>query len=775
MMRAILALAATTTTTALVAPSLRSARSPTLRSVAENVAQTQETSRDKVMTFSYDTERERAYEKPTYKGTGDGLGGGDAGDEYDVVVIGSGMGGLACGAMCAKYGEKAIVLESHIKMGGSAHSFTKVHNKEKYSFEVGPSIFEGLDKPSLNPLRILLDVLDSELPVETYQGLAYWVPTSNFDGTGPVKYWRFQLGDVEAPGGFYESLREHASDGELAIKEFEALRSRLKTLGGSTTAVCLFNLRQDLGRKQKYSRRLQYACIRTVSTYSFHCRKRTFREKTIRPKISQNDFDLTEIERFEVFAGQDVPLVVSHTGQDPGFLATTAGSLPYVATHPDVFADLPLTFDSLHKTVDQLVTEPFLRNFIDTMCIFCGFPAKGAMTAHMLYILERFFEPGCSYSVPKGGTENIARALHRGGAQFGMDISLNTHVAEILVEGGRACGVRLKSGKVIRARKAVVSNATPFDTVKLLPAQDDLDPDMPGFAALQEWRQTLGTLPRHGAILHLFVAVDAEKVVDGKKLADHPSWRAAEDETAKNPAHLIVQDWSRSMQDSQNLCSFFIPSLLDRSVCPEGKHVIHVYSSGGEPYEPWEQLEPGSEAYEAYKEERANILWEALENCIPDARARAEFHIVGSPLAHEAFLRRDRGTYGMAWAAGTSAPYAGLLKFTPIPFPFPNLKTPVDGLLRCGDSCFPGIGTPSAAASGVIAANTIVNVETHIAMLEETAKKDPMYKFLSPGPFQWLYRGLVSPLTPSKELRGSGVFQPSSGGRVSAAAEAASR
>ena len=29
-------------------------------------------------------------------------------------------------------------------------------------------------------------------------------------------------------------------------------------------------------------------------------------------------------------------------------------------------------------------------------------------------------------------------------------------------------------------------------------------------------------------------------------------------------------------------------------------------------------------------------------------------------------------------------------------------------------------------------------------MLEETAKKDPLYKFLSPGPFQWLYRGIVS-------------------------------
>ena len=146
------------------------------------------------------------------------------------------------------------------------------------------------------------------------------------------------------------------------------------------------------------------------------------------------------------------------------------------------------------------------------------------MTAHMLYILERFFEPGCAYSVPKGGTENIARAIHRGGAQFGMDISLNTHVAEILVENGRAVGVKLKNGKVIRARKAVVSNATPFDTVKMLPPQDQLDPQMKGFQELKEWRETLGTLPRHGAILHLFVAVDAEKVVNGKKLADHAAW-----------------------------------------------------------------------------------------------------------------------------------------------------------------------------------------------------------------------------------------------------------
>ena len=196
-----------------------------------------------------------------------------------------------------------------------------------------------------------------------------------------------------------------------------------------------------------------------------------------------------------------------------------------------------------------------------------------------------------------------------------------------------------------------------------------------------------------------------------------------------------------------------MPSLLDPSVCPEGKHVIHVYSSGGEPYEPWEQLEPGSPEYEAYKEERAAILWDALEKCVPDARKRAEFHIIGSPLAHEAFLRRDRGTYGMAWAAGTAAPYSGLLKNL-LPFPFPNLKTPVDGLLRCGDSCFPGIGTPSAAASGVIAANTMTPVGKHLDMLKEISQKHDIYKFLDPGPMANLYMPFVAGSTPSVELRG---------------------
>ena len=49
-----------------------------------NVEQTKDTSRDKVMTFSYDMSLEPKYDKPTYPGTGNGLG-GEAG-EYDVSI-----------------------------------------------------------------------------------------------------------------------------------------------------------------------------------------------------------------------------------------------------------------------------------------------------------------------------------------------------------------------------------------------------------------------------------------------------------------------------------------------------------------------------------------------------------------------------------------------------------------------------------------------------------------------------------------------------------------
>ncbi|HEY9661414.1 MAG TPA: FAD-dependent oxidoreductase, partial [Allocoleopsis sp.] len=45
--------------------------------------------------------------------------------ETDVVIIGSGIGGLSSAALLARYGFKVIVCESHTIAGGAAHGFER--------------------------------------------------------------------------------------------------------------------------------------------------------------------------------------------------------------------------------------------------------------------------------------------------------------------------------------------------------------------------------------------------------------------------------------------------------------------------------------------------------------------------------------------------------------------------------------------------------------------------------------------------------------------------
>ncbi|MFS7918487.1 putative all-trans-retinol 13,14-reductase [Helianthus anomalus] len=47
-------------------------------------------------------------------------------EEADAVVIGSGLGGLSCAGLLARYGKDVIVLESHDLPSGAAHSANSV-------------------------------------------------------------------------------------------------------------------------------------------------------------------------------------------------------------------------------------------------------------------------------------------------------------------------------------------------------------------------------------------------------------------------------------------------------------------------------------------------------------------------------------------------------------------------------------------------------------------------------------------------------------------------
>ena len=70
-------------------------------------------------------------------------------EKYDVVIVGSGIGGLCCGSILALSGKKVLICEAHSQPGGVAHSFSR----NGYTFESGPSLSVSYTHLTLPTIR----------------------------------------------------------------------------------------------------------------------------------------------------------------------------------------------------------------------------------------------------------------------------------------------------------------------------------------------------------------------------------------------------------------------------------------------------------------------------------------------------------------------------------------------------------------------------------------------------------------------------------------------
>ncbi|MBF2028111.1 MAG: NAD(P)/FAD-dependent oxidoreductase [Oscillatoriales cyanobacterium C42_A2020_001] len=504
----------------------------------------------------------------------------------DVVVIGSGIGGLCCAALLARYGFQVVVCESHSIPGGAAHSF----ERNGFIFDSGPSLYSGLSySPSPNPLRQVLDAIGEELPCVTYDVWGCCLPEGDF---------KTSVGADQ----FCQVLERFRS--ETAVAEWRKLQQVMEPYAKAAIALPPAALRLDLGA-----------------------------------------------------------------------LFTVGSFLPALLPHSANVLKLTGPFS---RIMDETVRDPFIRNWLNMLCfLLSGLPADGTSAAEVAFMFADWYRPGVKLDYPLGGSGGLVKALVNGLQKHGGELKLNAHVKQIVVENNRAIAVQLRDSTLIQARQAVISNASIWDTLKLLP-----DGVLP-----QKWLLKRQSTPECDSFMHLHLGIDAIGLPSD--LECH---------------YIVVNDWQQGVTAPQNLVLISIPSVLDPSLAPDGKHVIHVYTPGNEPYHLWQGLDRRSEDYTQLKQERAAVMWQALERVIPDVRSRCEITLIGTPLTHERFLRRHRGSYGPALRAGESL--------------FPTAKTPLPGLLLCGDSTFPGIGLPAVAASGMLTANTLASVSQHLSILK---------------------------------------------------------
>jgi phytoene dehydrogenase-like protein len=108
---------------------------------------------------------------------------------------------------------------------------------------------------------------------------------------------------------------------------------------------------------------------------------------------------------------------------------------------------------------------------LDLLCfLLSGLKADGTLATEFVYMFAKWYKPGSVLEYPLHGSGAIVNALVRGMKKFGGRLSLASHVEKIVIEGRRAVGVKLTNGLFINAKKAVISNASMWDTMKLLPA-----------------------------------------------------------------------------------------------------------------------------------------------------------------------------------------------------------------------------------------------------------------------------------------------------------------
>jgi len=317
----------------------------------------------------------------------------------------------------------------------------------------------------------------------------------------------------------------------------------------------------------------------------------------------------------------------------------------------------------------KFIKDPKLLNFIDIEC-FCWsvMPALKTPMINAGMVFTDRHVGGINY--PKGGVGIIAEKLVKGIEKLGSKVRYKANVTEILFKKEKVIGVKLSNGEEILSN-IVVSNSTRWDTFGLNAKKKGLIKKEHVPKKEFKWAETYKPSPSFVSI-HLGVS---------KELIDKDF----------NCHHIIVENWEE-LENEKGVIFVSIPTLLDSSLAPVDKHIIHAFTPSS--ISEWDNL--SKEEYQIKKQNYYLFLLGKISKIIPNLEQNIDHNEIGTPRTHRKFLGRFEGSYG-------PIPNKKLLGLLPMPFNTTN----IENLYCVGDSCFPGQGLNAVAFSGFACAHKI--------------------------------------------------------------------
>jgi phytoene dehydrogenase-like protein len=322
------------------------------------------------------------------------------------------------------------------------------------------------------------------------------------------------------------------------------------------------------------------------------------------------------------------------------------------------------------EVFDSLFKDPLLKYLLSfgarkgSSILHCASPIIWAIKGNFYYIKDK-------------GVEALPQLFLRQYETYGGEIFLNTLVKKIVIEKGKARGVKIEGGEEIRSRY-VISNGDSFATFHNLIGTQRL-PDR--FVKKLQKKEVSAPI----YTLYLGVDLDLQQMgFDGALTHYYPVINNNPWEGKRVEGFDIEKEKMAIRMDS----------IKNPMLAPRGTHAVAI--AAFTPYELFANGANISPHYTEIKEEIAQKIIGVTERVIPGLSNHIMVRDASTPVTYERETLNTRGAT-MGW-------YLSAQEFSKIR----SQKTPIAHLYQAGHWTFPGGGIPMVILSGINAAKLVL-------------------------------------------------------------------